>query len=129
VECMTNAKVVHFSVSIEDRYDVDVDRTLKLSERLKVALRLSGFEFKSQFVLDPKNGEGDCSFTFTNGIVDNSSPFQLSPQHFTTTNIVGEQFVCAICSDACLLMCVGGPGSIPRTEKLDSGFHPSGIGK
>jgi len=26
-------------------------------------------------------------------------------------------------------MCAGGPGSIPGADKLDSGFHPSGVGK
>ena len=29
----------------------------------------------------------------------------------------------------CSLMCVGGPGSIPRADNLDSGFHPFGVGK
>jgi len=29
-------------------------------------------------------------------------------------------------SDACSLMCAGGPGSIPGADKLDSGFHPYG---
>jgi len=24
-------------------------------------------------------------------------------------------------------MCAGGPGSIPGVDKLDSGFHPSGV--
>jgi hypothetical protein len=26
-------------------------------------------------------------------------------------------------------MCAGGPGSIPGADNLDSGFHPSGVGK
>jgi len=26
-------------------------------------------------------------------------------------------------------MCARGPGSIPGADKLDSGFHPSGVGK
>jgi len=29
----------------------------------------------------------------------------------------------------CSLMCAGGPGSIPGADKLDSGFHPFGVGE
>jgi len=28
-----------------------------------------------------------------------------------------------------LLMCAGGPGLIPGADKLNSGFHPSRVGK
>ena len=31
--------------------------------------------------------------------------------------------------DACSLMCAEGPGSISAADNLDSGFHPSGVGK
>jgi len=33
------------------------------------------------------------------------------------------------CSDTCSLMYAGGPGSIPRADKLDSGFHRCRVGK
>jgi len=29
----------------------------------------------------------------------------------------------------CSLMCAGSPGSVPGADKLDSGFHPSEVGK
>ena len=32
-------------------------------------------------------------------------------------------------SDACSLMCAGGPGSIPEVDTLVSGFQPSGVGE
>ena len=32
-------------------------------------------------------------------------------------------------SDACSLMCAGGPGSIHGTDNLHLGFHPFGVGE
>ena len=53
------------------------------------------------------------------------------------TNLAKHKLVCLASSvgwgvsrsDACSLMCAGGPGSIPGSDHLDSGFQPSGVGK